>query len=85
MSSPNSFGQLDLSILGIGTEYPPYTLKPDAVETLAKRFHNVDGDGMKKVLSINRFTGIEVSLPTSACVLRTTDSSLTCAPSLAPQ
>lgn len=61
MSSPNSFGQLGLSILGVGTQYPPYSLKPDAVETLAKRFHNVDGDSMKKVLSINRFTGIEVS------------------------
>lgn len=60
MSSPDSFGQLDLSILGIGTEYPPFSLKPDAVETLARRFHNVDGNGMKKVLSINRFTGIEV-------------------------
>ncbi|KAJ4424956.1 hypothetical protein N0V82_000460 [Gnomoniopsis sp. IMI 355080] len=59
MSSPNSFGQLGLSILGVGTQYPPYSLKPDAVETLAKRFHNADGDSMKKVLSINRFTGID--------------------------
>lgn len=60
MSSPNSFGQLDLSILGVGTEYPPHSLKPEAVRTLAERFHNADGDAMKKVLSINRFTGIEV-------------------------
>lgn len=62
MSSPNNFGQLGLSILGLGTQYPPYNLKPDAVDTLAKRFHNADGDAMRKVLSINRFTGIEVSL-----------------------
>lgn len=62
MSAPHSFGQLGLSILGVGTQYPPYNLKSDAVETLAKRFHNADGDAMKKVLSINRFTGIEVSL-----------------------
>lgn len=67
MSSPNSSGQLGLSILGVGTQYPPYNLKPDAVDTLAKRFHNADGDSMKKVLSINRFTGIEVS-PNPWCI-----------------
>lgn len=61
MSSPDSFGQLGLSILGVGVQYPPYSLKPDAVETLAKRFHNADGMAMKKVLSINQYTGIEVS------------------------
>lgn len=61
MPSPNSFGQLGLSILGLGTQYPPYALKPDAVDTLAKRFHNVDSPSMKKVLSINQYTGIDVS------------------------
>lgn len=60
MPSPNSFGQLGLSILGLGTQYPPYALKPDAVDTLAKRFHNVDSPSMKKVLSINQYTGIDV-------------------------
>lgn len=61
-SGTDIFGQLGLSILGVGTEYPPHILKPDAVTTLAKRFHNVHGDAMKKVLTINRFTGIEVRL-----------------------
>lgn len=63
MASPNSFGQLGLSILGLGTQYPPYALKPNAVDTLAKRYHDADGAAMKKVLSINRFTGIDVSGP----------------------
>lgn len=61
MSSPNSFGQLGLSILGLGTQYPPHALRPDAVDTLAKRYHNAESASMKKVLSINRFTGIDVS------------------------
>lgn len=60
MSSPNSFGQLSLSILGLGTQYPPYSLKSDAVDTLARRYHNADSASMKKVLSINKFTGIDV-------------------------
>lgn len=63
MASPNSFGQLGLSILGLGTQYPPYALKPDAVDTLARRYHDADSAAMKKVLSINRFTGIDVSGP----------------------
>lgn len=69
MSSPNTFGQLGLSILGVGTEYPPHILKPDALELLAHRFHNADGDAMKKVLSINRFTGIDVCFkPPTPCL-----------------
>lgn len=65
MSSPTSFGQLGLSVLGLGTQYPPYTLKPDAVEILAKRYHNAESPSMQKVLSINRFTGIDVSVMVS--------------------
>jgi len=30
---------LDLSILGLGVEYPPFELRPDALETLANRFY----------------------------------------------
>lgn len=68
MSPPsNSSGQLGLSIVGVGTTYPPFSLKPDAIDTLANRFHNANGASMKKVLSINRFTGIDVGiLPTRA-------------------
>lgn len=30
---------LNLSILGLGVEYPPYRVGPDAVQTLAERFY----------------------------------------------
>lgn len=56
--STNTFGQLGLSITGFGTQYPPYGLKPDAINTLAKRYH-ADTPSMKKTLAINQFTGIE--------------------------
>lgn len=56
--SPNTFGQLGLSITGLGTQYPPYALKPDAIDTLAKRYH-ADSPSMKKVCAINQFTGID--------------------------
>lgn len=40
MAAPqSSFQGLELSILGVGSQYPPYALKPDAVEALGKRFY----------------------------------------------
>ena len=30
---------LNLSILGLGVEYPPYRVGPEAVQTLAERFY----------------------------------------------
>lgn len=39
MTAPNSFGELGLSIIGLGTQYPPYSLKPDAVSILGKKFY----------------------------------------------
>lgn len=30
---------LNLSILGLGAEYPPFSLGPEALETLANRFY----------------------------------------------
>lgn len=59
MASPNTFGQLGLSILGVGSQYPPYGLKPDAIDTLAKRYHP-ESPSMKKVCAINQFTGIDL-------------------------
>lgn len=56
--SSNTFGQLGLSITGLGTQYPPYNLKPDAINILAKRYH-ADSPSMKKTLAINQFTGID--------------------------
>ncbi len=31
--------ELGLSVLGVASQYPPYALKPDSLETLAKRFY----------------------------------------------
>ncbi|KAL8727879.1 MAG: hypothetical protein Q9166_005756 [cf. Caloplaca sp. 2 TL-2023] len=49
---------LNLSLRGLGVEYPPYLVGPEALETLANRFYP-PSTALKKVLSINRFTGIE--------------------------
>ncbi|KAL9115042.1 MAG: hypothetical protein Q9187_007368 [Circinaria calcarea] len=49
---------LDLSIVGLGVEYPPHRVGPEALEILAER-HYPDSTALKKVLSINRYTGIE--------------------------
>ncbi|OIW24443.1 thiolase-like protein [Coniochaeta ligniaria NRRL 30616] len=57
--APPSFPQeLGLSIIGLGTQYPPYTLAPSSVETLSARFYP-STPSMQKVLAINRFTGID--------------------------
>ncbi|KAK3945622.1 putative type III polyketide synthase [Diplogelasinospora grovesii] len=58
MAATTAFGELGLSITGLGTQYPPYALKPDAIDILAKRYYP-DSPAMKKVLSINRYTGID--------------------------
>lgn len=39
MAAPNSFGDLNLSIVGLGVQYPPNCLKSDALDTLAQRFY----------------------------------------------
>ncbi|CAK7197552.1 hypothetical protein SEUCBS139899_000200 [Sporothrix eucalyptigena] len=54
----NTFSNLGLSIIGVGRQYPPYSLTSDSLETLSKRFYP-DSPAMSKVLSINRLTGIE--------------------------
>ncbi|KAI0907097.1 thiolase-like protein [Ustulina deusta] len=58
MTADNVFGELGLSIIGLGAQYPPNKLKPDEVAKLAAKFHP-ESPAMEKVLSINRFTGIE--------------------------
>jgi type III polyketide synthase len=58
MASQSPFSDLGLSIIGLGTQYPPYSLKPDCLETISKKFYP-DTPSMQKVLSINRFTGID--------------------------
>ncbi|KAI0203622.1 thiolase-like protein [Astrocystis sublimbata] len=54
----STFGELGLSIIGLGAQYPPNDLKADEVAKLAAKFHP-DSPAMQRVLSINRFTGIE--------------------------
>lgn len=39
MTAPNSFGELGLSIIGLGTQYPPYELRQDAIDILRRRFY----------------------------------------------
>ncbi|KAI1278307.1 thiolase-like protein [Xylaria sp. FL0933] len=58
MTTDNMFGELGLSIIGLGAQYPPNKLKADELAKLAARFHP-ESPAMQKVLSINRFTGIE--------------------------
>ncbi|KAI8955336.1 thiolase-like protein [Xylaria longipes] len=54
----NTFGELGLSIIGLGAQYPPNNLKSDELAKLAAKFHP-ESPAMERVLSINRFTGIE--------------------------
>ncbi len=44
------FGELNLSITGIGVEYPPYLLDPEALDTLCKR-HYPDSPAFVPLLS----------------------------------
>ncbi|KAK3994548.1 putative chalcone synthase [Cladorrhinum sp. PSN332] len=49
---------LGLSILGLGVQYPPHSLKYDALDILSKKYHP-ESPAMQKVLAINRYTGID--------------------------
>jgi type III polyketide synthase len=39
MASAAEFGDSGLSVLGVGAEYPPHSLKPSSLEVLSKRFY----------------------------------------------
>ncbi|KAH9907603.1 thiolase-like protein [Xylariomycetidae sp. FL2044] len=58
MASPQAPGELGLSIIGLGAQYPPHALRPDEVDKLATKFYP-ESPAMKKVLGINQYTGIE--------------------------
>ncbi|PFH57068.1 hypothetical protein XA68_15571 [Ophiocordyceps unilateralis] len=47
-----------LSITGVGTEYPEHSVGPDTVENIIKK-HYPQSASLDKIISINRFTGIE--------------------------
>ncbi|KXJ88015.1 type Iii polyketide synthase [Microdochium bolleyi] len=48
---------LQLSILGLGVQYPAYSLPPSAISDLARR-HYGDSPAMTRVLHVNEKTGI---------------------------
>ncbi|KUJ12286.1 thiolase-like protein [Mollisia scopiformis] len=52
------FGDLNLSITGIGTEYPLVLLEPSCVDILCQR-HYPDSPAMQKIRAINQYTGID--------------------------
>jgi len=48
-----------LWITGIASQYPPYLLGPEKLDEFAKRFFDVEKPGLKKLLDINKASGIE--------------------------
>jgi len=47
-----------LFVLGIGVEYPPYSIESKDLATLARRFYP-SSPALEKVLTINEYTGID--------------------------
>lgn len=66
---------LNLSLLGLGVEYPPFLVGPEALETLANRFYP---PSPAYVLTHRRLrdniTLTDVSAITNACFLPPSDS-----------
>ncbi|KXG49175.1 Thiolase-like, subgroup [Penicillium griseofulvum] len=48
-----------LYITGLGSQYPPYLLGPKDFDDFASSFYDVSRPGIKKLLQVNRSTGIE--------------------------
>ncbi|KAJ5316723.1 hypothetical protein N7508_001231 [Penicillium antarcticum] len=48
-----------LYITGLGSQYPPYLMAPEKLDDLAERFGDTSSPGIKKLLQINRSTGIQ--------------------------
>lgn len=58
MAAPTPFGYTGLSIIGLGTGRPPYNIRPEDVDEYSLR-HFEQTPAMKKVLGINKKTGIK--------------------------
>jgi len=74
-ATSNQFGELNLSIIGLGTEYPPHQLDPACLNTLVSRHYPTTPafvsqspalasitntlTRMDKILTINNYTGID--------------------------
>ena len=39
MAATSSFGELGLSVIGVGTQYPPYALKANSLDILSQRYY----------------------------------------------
>ena len=39
MTAPSPFGELNLSIIGLGTQYPPHDLRANALSTISNKFY----------------------------------------------
>ena len=39
MAANGSFGELGLSIIGVASQYPPFSLKAEALDVMSKRFY----------------------------------------------
>ncbi|KAM4063345.1 putative chalcone synthase c protein [Hirsutella rhossiliensis] len=52
------FGELHLSVIGLGTQYPTFSLKANTLDIISKR-HYPKSPSLTRVLSINRATGIK--------------------------
>jgi len=39
MAASTAQGELGLSIIGLGTQYPPYTIPPSALDVISKKFY----------------------------------------------
>ncbi|TLD05217.1 uncharacterized protein PgNI_09997 [Pyricularia grisea] len=48
-----------LYITGLGSQFPPHLFGPEKLEELARRLYDVEKPALKKLLQINRSTGIE--------------------------
>ncbi|KAF3937669.1 hypothetical protein ABW19_dt0200879 [Dactylella cylindrospora] len=57
---------LKLRVMGIGTEYPPFRVGPSDLQTVSQNWYP-QTETMKKVLSINRYTGIDTRAAIGEC------------------
>ncbi|KAK2592351.1 hypothetical protein QQS21_009971 [Conoideocrella luteorostrata] len=64
-----------LYIVGIGSQYPPFVIVPEKFDQFAKRFYDIEKPGLKKLLEINRSTGI-----TGRSAIHSFDHGFACAP-----
>ncbi|KAM7185491.1 Thiolase-like protein [Rhypophila sp. PSN 637] len=66
-----------LWIMGLGHQYPAYLWRPEFIDEVATRFYDIEQVGIKKLLQINRATGIDqrpsVMDPNSSPILHRPD------------